>query len=98
MDLSFPIVCKPSLGVGNTGVKFINNQKELDNYIKSLKNLHGDVPLKNIFCEEFYIGQSYQLDGVSWNGETRVSEIYSLTYRHTKAGDFIQDSLILLKD
>lgn len=36
-ELQYPIVCKPQVGVGNRGVKFIDNDEEFSSYIKPLK-------------------------------------------------------------
>jgi len=36
-ELEYPIVCKPQVGFGNRGVKFIDNDEELSSYIEELK-------------------------------------------------------------
>jgi len=44
-ELEYPIVCKPQVGVGNRGVKFIENDEELSSYLEELKpeNKNGSL-------------------------------------------------------
>ncbi|MBU1219124.1 ATP-grasp domain-containing protein [Myxococcota bacterium] len=79
LQTGYPLVAKPDSGVGATSTYKINNDEELENFIKN-------NDLKHYFVEEFVEGQIHSYDGLTGeNGEIvfETSHIFSLGVMET---------------
>lgn len=82
LDLSYPIVIKPSAGYASAGVKKVNNKDEL---LKQLRNIsllnnfkfsHDKFIKKEIILEEFLDGPEYCCDSFWKNGRRIFTVIH----------------------
>ncbi|WP_020407973.1 ATP-grasp domain-containing protein [Hahella ganghwensis] len=71
-ELGYPVVIKPPMGRGSSGVNVVQNRRELEDFLTEYRwnDLGAQVPL---LVEEYIEGDLYRIDGVVHNGKVCFS-------------------------
>lgn len=68
---SVPFIIKPNLGVGSFGVKLVNSEQDISEYLSLFSTSDSD----EFICEHYISGMEYSVEAISKNGNHEIIAI-----------------------